>query len=98
MEQQIVKALVEHWPLAVAFSAVGWWFYKHGLPASIRLSLMNGGGEVVKGILVAENAAQENRIVQHVEGVVRKVLGEHERREEERFRSIEARLPRGWFR
>jgi hypothetical protein len=84
VNEKLLTALVEHGPLVAAAALIYWKL----TPRLLKATLQNGGGDIVRGIVRAENAAQSKSTHEAIE----KSLADHEAREWRQYGSLGEQL------
>lgn len=85
---QIVKSMIDNWPLVVGMAILGKWTLPWAIKISLDKYFSNGGGEKLRLIVKEENEAQSRSQKDELDRRFR----EHNDRQEERFRAGDARF------
>jgi len=82
--QNMWTSLGDHWPLVVGYLASLWWLKNNVFPDVLRVTLSNGGGDIIHRIVSEENQKQSDR---HTDELRR-----HETMELDKIRAVSERV------
>jgi hypothetical protein len=84
----MITAAVDHWPLVAGLFVALYWGVPRVLPRVIKDVLLNGGGEIIRGIVKSENESQSLKTKEELD----RRLREHEQQEAARFQAGSERV------
>jgi hypothetical protein len=74
LQEQLVQAAIQHWPVVAAIGAAGYWLF----PKMLKQTLTNGGGEIIRKIIKEENLEQSKAHTDETSRIVSQAIQQHE--------------------